>query len=139
MSAASNYTEENVINALLRGVTFPLPSKTYVSLHTANPGEAGGSEVTTAAFPAYVRREAEQGAAIGTGWSAPTDGVSQNAKQLTYPGFDGASPVTVSHWAVYDAATGGNMLFYAPLQTARTLQAGDVFVFDINALTVTMS
>lgn len=139
MSAASNYTEANVINALLRGVAFPLPSKTYVSLHTANPGEAGDSEVTTDAFPAYVRREAEQGGAIGSGWSEPVDGVSKNAKQLTYPGFDGAAPVTASHWAVYDAPTGGNLLFYAPLQTSRTLQSGDVFVFDINALTVTMS
>jgi len=139
MSAASNYTETNVINALLRGVTFPLPTKTYVSLHTADPGETGGSEVTTGAFPAYVRKEAEAGGSIGTGWSAPTDGVSQNANQLTYPGFDGASPVTVSHWAVYDAATGGNCLFYAPLATARTLQTGDVFVFDINALTATMA
>ena len=139
MSAASNYTENNVIDALLRGVAFPLPAKTYVSLHTANPGEAGGNEVTTGAFPAYVRREAEVGGAIGSGWSAPSDGVSQNAKQLTYPGFDGASPVTVTHWAVYDASTGGNMLFYAPLQTSRQLQSGDVFVFDINALTVTMA
>lgn len=139
MSAASNYTEANVINALLRGVTFPLPTKTYVSLHTGNPGETGSNEVTTGAFPAYVRKEAEVGGAIGSGWDAPTDGVSKNAKQLTYPGFDGASPVTVSHWAVYDAATGGNLLFYAPLTTARTLQSGDVFVFDINALTVTMA
>lgn len=139
MSAASNYTEANVINALLRGVTFPLPTKTYVSLHTASPGEAGGNEVTTAAFPAYVRKEAEVGGAIGSGWAAPTDGVTKNAKQLTYPGFDGASPVTVTHFAVYDAATGGNMLCYAALTTARTLQSGDVFVFDINALTVTMA
>jgi hypothetical protein len=139
MSAASNYTENNVINSLLRGVAFPLPAKTYVSLHTANPGEAGGNEVTVGDFPAYVRREAEQGGAIGTGWSAPSDGVSRNAKQLTYPGFDGAAPVTVTHWAVYDASTGGNMLFYAPLQTSRQLQTGDVFVFDINALTATMS
>ncbi len=36
MSAASNYTEANVINALLRGVTFPVPSATYVSLHTGD-------------------------------------------------------------------------------------------------------
>lgn len=139
MSAASNYTETNVINALLRGVTFPLPTKTYVSLHTANPGETGGNEVTTAAFPAYVRKEAEVGGAIGSGWAAPTDGVTKNAKQLTYPGFDGASPLAITHWAVYDASTGGNLLFYAPLTTSRTLQSGDVFVFDINALTVTMA
>ena len=139
MSAASNYTENNVINALLRGVTFPLPAKTYVGLHTANPGESGGNEVDTGDFPAYVRREAEVGGYIGSGWSEPTDGETKNAKQLTYPGFDGEAPVTVTHWAVYDAASGGNMLFYAPLQTSRQLQTGDVFVFDINALTVTMA
>lgn len=71
MSAASSYTEANVINALLRGVAFPLPPNTYVSLHTADPSDAGGDEVTTTAFPAYVRREAEQGEAIGSGWSEP--------------------------------------------------------------------
>jgi hypothetical protein len=139
MSAASNYTETNVINALLRGVTFPLPTKTYISLHTASPGEAGGSEVTTGAFPAYVRKEAEAGGLIGSGWAAPTDGVTQNANQIIYPSHDGAASLTVTHWAVYDAATAGNLLFYAPLTTARTLQIGDVFVFDVNALTVTMA
>lgn len=139
MSAASNYTEENVINALLRGVAFPLPSKTYVSLHTASPGEAGGNEVTTGAFPAYVRKEAEAGGLIGSGWSAPVDGLTRNAKQLVYPSHNGAASILVTHWAVYDAATGGNLLFYAPLATNRDLQVGDVFVFDVNALTVTMA
>ena len=139
MSAASNYTEANVINAPLRGVTFPLPSTVYVSLHTANPGEAGGNEVSTTNWPAYVRKDAAVGGAINTGWAAPTDGVTTNSKQITYPGMNGASNVTVSHWALYDAATSGNLLAYGALQTSRTLQPGDVFVFDIGALTVTMS
>ena len=139
MSAASNYTEANVINALLRGVTFPLPSTVYVSLHTASAGETGGNEVSTANWPAYVRKDAAVGGAIATGFAAPTDGVTTNAKQITYPGMNGASNVTVSHWALYDAATGGNLLAYGALQTARTLQPGDVFVFDIGALTVTMA
>ena len=139
MSAASNYTEANIINALLRGVAFPLPAGTYISLHTADPTDAGGNEVSTAAWPAYVRRHAEDGGAIGTGWTAPSNGVSTNAKQITYPGMNGASPVQVTHWAVHDAASGGNMLFHAPLQTARTMLTGDVFVFDIGALTVTMA
>ena len=139
MSAASNYTETNVINSLLRGVTFPVPTTVYVSLHTANPGETGGSEVSTAAWPAYVRKDAAVGGAISTGWAAPTDGVTTNSKQVTYPGMNGASNVTVSHWALYDAATTGNLLAYGALQTSRTLQPGDVFVFDIGALTVTMA
>lgn len=139
MSAASNYTETNVINALLRGTTFPLPTTIYVSLHTADPTDAGGSEVDTADWPAYVRKDAAAGGAIASGWASPTDGVSTNLKQITYPGMDGASAVTVTHWALYDAATSGNLLCHAALQTSRTLQPGDVFVFDIGALTVTMA
>lgn len=135
MSAASNYTENNVINALLRGQAFPLPTGTYLSLHTANPGEAGGSEVSTANWPSYVRKNAEAGGAIGTGWSAPTDGVSTNANQILYPSHNGASAITITHWGVYDAPTGGNLLLYAPLNTSRTLQPSDVFVFDVGSLT----
>lgn len=139
MSAASNYTEENVINAVLRGVAFPIPTGIYVSLHTADPTDAGGNEVDTTAWPAYVRKDAAVGGAIASGWEAPTDGVTTNAKQILYPGMNGTGNVTVSHWAIYDADTGGNMLAHAPLQTSRTLQPGDVFVFDIGSLTVTMA
>lgn len=138
MSAASNYTETNVINALLRGVAFPLPAKTYLSLHTANPGEAGGNEVTAAAWPSYVRKDAEAGGAIGTGWAPPVDGVSTNANQVLYPSNNGASAITITHFAVYDAPTGGNMLCYAALNTPRALQPGDVFVFDVGSLTIQM-
>ena len=136
MSAASNYTENNVINALLRGEAFPLPAATYVSLHTSNPGETGGGEVSTADWPSYVRRDAALGSTIENGWTEPTDGTCTNALQLLYPSNNGAAAITITHWALYDAPTGGNMLLYAPLNTARTMQPGDVFVFDAGALTV---
>lgn len=141
MSAASNYTEQNHINAMLRGVAYPLPTGTYVSLHTADPTDAGtpATEVQLANWPAYVRRHAEAGGAIGTGWSAPVDGESRNVNQLTYPSLDGLADVTVTHFAVWDAATGGNMLTYAAFQTPRTLKTGDIFVVDSNALVVTQS
>lgn len=142
MSAASNYTEQNVLHAMLRGVSFPVPANTYVSLHTADPTDAAlpSSEVQLADWPAYVRREAEAGGVIGTGWGAWVDGIGcTNANQLTYPGMNGLNPVQVTHWAVWDAPTGGNMLTFAPLQTSRTLLTGDVFVFDVAALTVNQS
>lgn len=139
MSAASNYTESNTINALLRGVAFPLPTGTYISLHTGAPGESGAqNEVSTSAWPAYVRKRAEDGGAIGTGWSAPSDGVSANLKQMLYPSNNGVSGVTVTHFAVWDAATAGNCLAYAQLNDARTLLPGDVFVFDAGSITIQM-
>jgi hypothetical protein len=136
MSAASNYTETNIVNALLRGTTFPVPTKQYISLHTSNPGESGGNEVSTTVWPAYTRQDAAMGGEVEEGWTEPDDGASTNAKQILYPSNNGAGPVTVTHWALYDAATGGNLLVYAPLTTTRTLEVGDVFVFDVGSLTI---
>ncbi|HJV52788.1 MAG TPA: hypothetical protein VJ652_15075 [Noviherbaspirillum sp.] len=142
---ASNYTRNNVLNALLRGVTFPLPTGTYVALHTADPGFTGASEVSTTDWPAYVRRKAEGTGAIGSGWTASTAGSSTNTNQLTYPGQDGASSVTITHYAIWDALSGGNCLDSGQLKdingnvATRTLSPGDVFVFDVGTITNTMS
>ena len=138
MSAASNYTEQNVLSAILRGVTFPIPGTVYIALHTADPTDAGGGEVSTGEWPAYVRQDAAGGGTIDSGWTAPVDGVSTSAKQVIYPGMDGGAAVTVTHWSLYDAATGGNLLVHAPLDTPRQLQPDDVFVFNNSALTVSI-
>lgn len=139
MTAASNYSEANIINAMLRGVAFPLPAGTYIALHTAEPTDDGNNEVTTAAWPSYERVHAESGGAIGTGWSAANDGQSKNTNQLMFPSMTGAQNMTVTHWSVWDAKTGGNCLLHAELQTARTLLTGDIFAFAVNALVVTQS
>lgn len=139
MSAASNYTETNVINAALRGVTYPLPTGTYVSLHTGDPGETGANEVLVADWPAYIRKHAEDGGAIGTGWDAPVNGVTHNSNQLTYPSNDGGGQITITHFGVWTASTAGNFITGEALTTPRTLEVGDVFVFDANSLTVTQA
>lgn len=136
---ASTYTRNNTINALLRGVAFPLPAGTYVSLHTADPGTTGASEVSTAAWPNYVRRNAEQGGAIGTGWTASTTGTSSNTKQLPFPNMNGGTPITVTHFAVWDALSGGNCLESGPLNITRILGTGDIFIADVGALVTSMT
>ncbi|MDF3073467.1 MAG: Bcep22 gp60 [Alphaproteobacteria bacterium] len=135
MAAASDQTKQDVINAVLRGIPLPLPTQTWIALHTGDPGGAGTNEVTLDQWPGYLRRHAEQGGAIGSGWSAAVDGESKNSNQITYPSYNGELDLTVTHWSVFYESTGGTMRIHAPLQTARTLKTGDVFVFDINALT----
>ena len=139
MAGASDYTKANVLSALLRGVALPLPAGTYVSLHTADPAGTGANEVTLGNWPGYLRRKAEGVGAIGSGWGAPSAGVSSNSNQLTYPNNNGASSVTVTHFAVWDAITTGNVINSAALTTARTLLVGDILVFDIASLTVAVS
>ena len=136
MSAASNYLENAVIESTLRGAAFPTITKIYVALHTNNPTDAGGNEVTSALWPSYARQDAAKGGSISSGWTAAADGVSKNALQLIFPVFDGTADLTVTHFAVWDSLSGGNMLVHATLQSQRTVQNGDVFVVDTQKLTV---
>lgn len=136
---ASTYTKNNILKALLRGEAMPLPTGTYISLHTGEPGTAGANEVTTAAWPAYVRRKAEAAGAMGTGWTNPTTGFATNTNQLTFPSNNGAAAVTVTHFAIWDAETDGNCLESAALATPRLLGLSDIIVFDVGSLRVSVS
>lgn len=141
MSKFSNYTETNIIETTLRGAAFPVPSAVYLALFTADPTDANitANEVGLAAWPSYVRKDAADGGAISSGWTAPADGVSTNAKAITFPPNNGAGNVTVTHIGIYDAATGGNLLYNAPLVASKTLLPGDVISFGIAALSVTVA
>lgn len=141
MSKFSNYTETNIIETTLRGAAFPVPSAVYLALFTADPTDANvtANEVGIAAWPAYVRKDAADGGAISSGWTAPADGVSTNAKAITFAANNGAGNVTVTHIGMYDASTGGNLLYHAPLVSSKTLLPGDVISFGIGALTVTVA
>lgn len=136
---ASTYTKNNILKALLQGTALPLPAGTYISLHTADPGATGADEVSTGAWPAYVRRKAEAAGAMGTGWTTPTTGSSTNTNQLTYPSNNGAGTVTVTHFAIWDALSAGNCLDAAALTASRALSVGDILVFDIGSLSVAVS
>lgn len=141
MSQFSNYTEANIIETTLRGAAFPVPTAVYIALFTADPSDANvtANEVQVAAWPAYVRKDAADGAAIATGWTANANGVSTNAKVITFPANNGAGNVVTTHVGFYDAATGGNLLYHAPLVASKTLLPGDVISFGIGALTVTVA
>ena len=77
----------------------------------------------------------QKGGAQADAWTAPSDGVVMNALQLLWAMYDGAGPLTVTHFSIWDASTGGNMLVYAPLASSRTINPGDVFVADTQKLT----
>lgn len=136
----SNYTEANIIETTLRGAAYPVPAAIYVALFTASPTDANitANEIQVSAFPAYTRKDAAAGAAINTGWTANANGVSTNAKVITFAANNGAGAVTATHFGLYDAATGGNLLIHDALVTNKTLQVGDVVAFSVGALTVSL-
>lgn len=140
MSKFSDYLEEKIIETTLRGAVMPAPSSIYIALFTGDPTDANvtSNEVSVAAWPAYARQDAAAGAAIATGWTPSSNGVSSNAKVSTFAANNGVAAITITHLALYDSQSGGNMLYHAPLVSSKTLQVGDVLSFGIGALTVTV-
>lgn len=133
---ASTYLGNAVLDQFLRGQAVAPPARVYVSLHTANPGNAGANEVTIAAWPAYVRKDPAAMAAIATGFSAAAGKKTSNAKDMLWPANDGANNVTVTHFGIWDAATGGNLLLYGPLTAAKTFQPSDEGVIYSSTLSI---
>ena len=141
MSQFSDYLEAALVNHIFRDTTYSAPTSIYIALFTSNPGEDGsGAEVDPlGTWTDYVRVDAAVGGAKVSGWDAPADGVTQNAKVLTFPANNGASTIVVSHIGIYDASTDGNLLFYAPLVSSKSLLQGDVLSFGIGSITVTLA
>lgn len=136
MSAATDYLENKLADLILRGGTFAAPAKTFVALHTSTPNEAASGEVATSAWPSYARQDAAKGGAQSAAWTSPADGVCRNTQQLIYAMYDGAAAMTVTHFSLWDAATGGNPLVVGQLASSKTINNGDVFVIDVNKLTI---
>ena len=132
--SASNYLEEKYINAAFRGETFPVPTQLYLALYTSSPGEGGGVNEVTAGW--YSRQDMAQGSAIATAFTPPADGTTSNAKNILFPAVTTAS-VTITHVALHDAPTSGNMLYYTDLVQAKTLQIGDVFSVPVGGMSIT--
>lgn len=130
MSAFSNYLEAKIVDFWLRSTTQTPPSGVYLALFQDNPGEdAGGTET---GYTNYARQEAV--------WTPlDSNGQTKNDAAITFPANGNASSdVTISHAAIFDAATTGNMLLYGPLASPKTLAPGDVLSFAANALTLTI-
>ena len=102
------------------------PTAWYIGLFTSAPGEAGGG--TEVAGGAYAR----ESVAFNV-----TGNLATNAAAIEWP-TAGASWGTLTHIAIFDAATAGTMLAYAPLTLAKTIDAGDVFRIPAGDLDITI-
>ena len=137
MAAFSDYLETGILDHTLRGNTLPAPSTIYLALFTTDPTDEGiGSEVVDSA---YVRQDAAKGGTIASGWTAPAESnggsVSSNAKVLQFPPIADTS-TTVTHYALYDAQNGGNLLYHGGFTVSKTLDQNDVLSIDIGGLQI---
>lgn len=122
----TNDLETRVLQWALTTGSPTRPTAWYIGLFTAAPGEAGGG--TEVAGNAYVRE------AVTFTVSGNT---ASNDAAIEWPTATG-SWGTVTHVAVFDASTSGNMLAYATLTAAKTISTGDVLRIPLGDLDVTL-
>lgn len=132
MSSFSDYTENLALNFLFTTNTATRPTAWYVGLFTAAPSDTGGG--TEVSGSAYARKVTGTIAVSGT---SPT--TATNSAAIEFAAASGGNWGTVTHAAIFDALTTGNMLAWAPLTTSRTINDGDVFRIPASSLTITLT
>jgi len=136
MSAMSDFLEVELRRHIFRTGSYTKPSVLAVGLFTAAPSDSGGgTEVSGGSYARVQRNPAD------ANWTAPdsTGGITRNAAVLTFPAPT-ANWGTVTHFGIFDATSGGNLLFWGALSSSRTINNGDAAPeFAIDALQVTFA
>ena len=128
MAEISNYLENALINATLRNTSYTSPAAVYISLHTADPTDAGsGTEVSGGS---YIRQSATFG--------APSNGVSTTTADVTFPQATG-NWGTIGWIGIWDAQTTGNLMYHTALDASKAIDTGDIFKIASGSLTVTLA
>lgn len=122
----TNDLETRVLQWALTAGSPTRPTAWYIGLFTAAPGEAGGG--TEVSGGSYVRKAAT---------FTVTGNTASNSAAIEWPTAT-ASWGTVTHIAVFDASTAGNMLVYATLTASKTISTGDVLRIPLGDLDITL-
>jgi len=144
MSAMSDYLENKLVDQLFRGQAAPTTTNLYVGLLTAAPSDTGGgTEVSgnnygRVTVASSLANWAGTQSAGSTTASSGTGGQTSNNNAITFPTPSGTWG-TVTHFGIYDATSGGNLLFYGALTISKTINQSDTVTFPAGSLTITFA
>jgi len=140
MSAASNYTEDKTLDFWLKAnsAATTAPATVYVALFNSNDSAGGTAEDLEAGTlteecggGAYARQSVTFGTVSG--------GSVSNSGNVTFPAATDGNWGTITHVAVMDASSAGEVLFYGALDTSKTIDSGDTFQITTGNLTVSLA
>jgi hypothetical protein len=127
----STYLANKVIDHFIRGVTQTPPAAVYLSLHTADPGATGASELP--ATNGYGRVNV-------TGLLAAASAkATTNTVEVTLPEAVTSSWPAATHAYLWDASSGGNPLIGGALTASKTAGVGVAIRFPVGDLDLALT
>jgi len=130
MSALSDYAEKAVLDWLMGGATPTRPSAHYIALYTAAPSDSGGG--TEVSGSGYSRQSTTFDEASTPG------GTTSNSAAVNFTA-SGGDWGTITHMGIFDASSGGNLLWHGSLTASKVIEDGDTLSFAIGNIDLTIA
>ena len=126
MSAMSDYLELKVLDHVLGTSAYTMPTTVYIGLSTGSfADDNSGTELTG---NGYARQS--------IAFDAAASGTTDNTSNVDFPTATG-SWGTVSHYGLFDASSGGNLLIHGAFTVSKTVASGDILRIAAGELDIT--
>lgn len=133
MAGYSNYVENKILEHVTGKTTFATVAP-YLALLTTNPSTYTGTGLVETTYTNYLRA-----ACSGATWGSAASGSPNTitlASSVSFPTC-GTTGATIVGWALYDASTAGNLLFYGTCSLA--VSSGITPQFAAGQLTLSLT
>ncbi len=130
MGSFADYWENEILDHLFGKGSYTPPT-IYVGLSMADPAD-DASGLAEPNGNSYARA-----ATAGADWNVASGGMLDNANDITFPEASG-NWGTITHFALFDAASGGNMLAHGSLSVSKSIDSGDTAKFAAGDLDVSL-
>jgi len=128
-----NYLENELLDHVFGAAAYSAPATLYIALSTADPTD-DASGIAEPVANGYERKAVTNNT---TNWNTASGGATSNKTAIEFAVASG-SWGAITHFAIYDAATEGNMLAHADLTTGKTIASGDTARFAAGELDITL-
>lgn len=134
----TQFLSQEFLNHLFTDPVFSPPAALHIGLSTTTPGEDGTNFTEQGASNGYVRISTVAGE-----WGPATNAdpsSKSNTTELTFPQATGdwLTGTDFTHFGIFDATTGGNLLAFGVLGVAKPVLDGDTAKFPIGDLDITL-
>jgi hypothetical protein len=137
MANFSNYLENKIVGWLNGDALATITGSLYVALYSS-PGVVQDNAATNLIGLTTPRVEVSSWTVTtATGSTDGSDASITNAAEIVMTSNSNVA-ATASHFAVYDAASSGNLLFHGALSSSVSIALGDTVKFAANSITLTV-
>jgi len=127
MSAMSDYLELKFLDHITANASFTMPSALYLGLAVGDFTDTGTGQAELSGG-GYARQQ--------VAFDTAANGVTANTSDVSFPAAT-TSLGTISHWGLFDAATGGNMLLHGSFASAKLIESQDILRISAGDLDLT--